>query len=239
MKRVAPWQAVKLRAHSGGRGVIWLPDCGNSRTKICEWLLHDGRTSALLLAQPLLAQGWTECENRVDRLRCLHLANRRLKRFPGTPNTAQFPGRVYRWEQGRARYSLTVVDYSDAERIHSELGHIAYQGGPGAGRSTSCRRVDAAAARWEAGRLVAYDAWHYIERVTGHELRLTNSDSRRSSLDLSTRESPVHSRRNRGQRRGAAHHLPAVVRFPGCRREARPVRDFYFNRLPPPRLKRP
>ena len=27
---------------------------------------------------------------------------------------------------------------------------------------------------------MTYDAWHYIERVTGHELRLTNSDSPRS-----------------------------------------------------------
>ena len=77
--------------------------------------------------------------------------------------------------------------------------------------------------RQKPGVKVTYDAWHYIERVTGHELQLTNSD-----------ESLVHRiylHENRlcildataGRDEGAAHHLPAVVRFPGCRREAGPV----------------
>ena len=45
-----------------GRGVIWVPDCGNSRTRYANGFF-DGRTCVLLLAQPLLAQGWTVRES--------------------------------------------------------------------------------------------------------------------------------------------------------------------------------
>ena len=86
----------------------------------------------LPLAQPALAQDWTEYESRVDRF---------TVPAPGEPTLdtitwdseygARFPGRVYRWDRGRTHYSVTVIDYSDAERIHSEVNHIAYQGGPG------------------------------------------------------------------------------------------------------------
>ena len=33
---------------------------------------------------------------------------------------AVFPARLYRYEDGEAHYSVTVVDYTDAKRIHSE-----------------------------------------------------------------------------------------------------------------------
>ena len=86
----------------------------------------------VLLAQPLLAQGWQEYENRVDRFTVPAPGEPKIETITwDSEYGAKFPGRVYRWGQGRARYSVTVVDYSDAERIHSELGHIAYQGGPG------------------------------------------------------------------------------------------------------------
>ena len=87
---------------------------------------------ALLLAQSAAAQEWTEYVNRVDRF---------TVPAPGEPKVetmtwdseygARFPGRVYTWTQGRTRYSTTVIDYSDAERIHAALNHVAYRGGPG------------------------------------------------------------------------------------------------------------
>src|SRR4026207_723120 len=86
----------------------------------------------LLATRPVFAEGWAEYTSQTDHFEVP---------APGQPKVetitwdseygAKFPGRIYRWEEGRTRYSVTVVDYSDAERIHSELGHIAYQGGPG------------------------------------------------------------------------------------------------------------
>ena len=91
-----------------------------------------GTLCALLVAQPLFAQGWTEYVNKVDRFSVP---------APGEPTTAtitwdseygaKFPGRVYRWDQAPNRYSVTVVDFSDAERIHAAIKHVAYVGGVG------------------------------------------------------------------------------------------------------------
>ena len=89
---------------------------------------------ALLVARPVFAQGWAEYTSRTDRFEVP---------APGQPKVetitwdseygAKFPGRIYRWEERRARYSVIVVDYSESERIHSELNHVAYSGGPGPG----------------------------------------------------------------------------------------------------------
>src|SRR5919109_845581 len=127
---------------------------------------------ALMLVQSAAAQEWTEYTNRVDRF---------TVPAPGEPKVdtirwdseygATFPGRVYTWTQGRSRYSVTVIDYSDAERIHSEVNHIAYQGGPGYWTIDIMASIDYAAMRYrqKPGVMVTYDAWNYIERVTGHQ----------------------------------------------------------------------
>ena len=82
----------------------------------------------LLCAHALFAQEWVEYTNRVDRF---------VVPAPGQPKVdtitwdseygAKFPARAYRWEQGPSRYSLTVVDYSESQRIHAELKHVAYR----------------------------------------------------------------------------------------------------------------
>ena len=103
----------------------------------------------LLLARPMMAQDWKEYENRADRF---------TVPAPGEPKVetitwdseygARFPGRMYRWDQGRTRYSVTVIDYSDAERIHSELNHVAYLGGPGYWTIDIMASIDHAATRY-------------------------------------------------------------------------------------------
>ena len=65
-------------------------------------------------------QEWSTYSNRVDRFEV---------NLPGQPKVedikwpseygAVFPARVYSLEQGGGRYSVTVVDYTDAERIHA------------------------------------------------------------------------------------------------------------------------
>ena len=78
--------------------------------------------SALIVAAApqVRAQEWTTYTNRLDRFEV---------NFPGPPKVedikwpseygAVFPGRVYSIEQGGGRYSVTVIDYTDAERIHA------------------------------------------------------------------------------------------------------------------------
>ena len=197
----------------------------------------------LVLAQPLLAQDWKEYENRVDRF---------TVPAPGEPKVeaimwdseygAKFPGRVYRWQQGRTSYSVTVIDYSDAERIHSEVNHIAYRGGPGYWTIDIMASIDYAATRYrqKPGVKVTYDAWQYIERVTGHGLQLINPDESRTHVGIYLHENRLYIL-DATAAKGEAPPIIFEQSFGFLDAEGKPVqyRSFYFNRLPAARLGRP
>ena len=199
---------------------------------------------ALLLAQPALAQEWIEYVNRVDRF---------TVPAPGQPKAetitwdseygGKFPGRVYTWEQRRTRYSVTVVDYSDSERIHSELKHIAYQGGPGPGGVYWLVDIVGSVAyaamkyREKPGVDVTYDAFHYIEFVPGIELQLSNPDQSRSYVGIYLHENRLYILDATAPRSEA----PPIIfqqSFGFLDAEGKPVRyrPFYVNPLPAPRL---
>jgi hypothetical protein len=195
---------------------------------------------ALLLARPAAAQEWIEYENRLDGFTIP---------APGEPKVeattwdseygARFPGRVYTWEQGRNRYSVTVIDYSDAERIHAELPPGAYRGGP-YWQVDILASIDYAATRYrqKPGVKVTYDAWHYIERVTGHELQLTNPDESRSYVGIYLHENRLYVL-DATAPASAAPPISFQQSFGFLDAEGTPVqyREFYFNRLPPARLR--
>jgi hypothetical protein len=178
---------------------------------------------ALLLAEPVSAQGWTEYVNKVDRFSVP---------APGEPTTttitwdseygAKFPGRVYRWEQAANRYSITVVDFSDAEKIHAAINHEAYVGGVGYWVIDIAASVAHAARLYRAkpGVVVTYDAFHYVNLITGHMLQVTNPDAL-VCRHLFARESPLRPGCDGCKGPAAAAHLPAVV----C--DARPGRQLH------------
>ncbi len=138
----------------------------------------------LSLGSSAFAQRWVEYTSDRDRFA--------ISFPPGGPMVreiayeseygATFPARIYSSEYDGARYSVTVVDFSDAQRIHAErtnktnaddgslywavdvLGSIAY-------------------AAWnirKRGGDVTYDAFHYIQRVAGHQLQITSADRSRT-----------------------------------------------------------
>jgi len=199
---------------------------------------------ALLLAQPALAQEWVEYVNRADRF---------TVPAPGEPKVAtitwdseygaKFPGRVYTWELRRNRYSVTVVDYSDSERVHSQLKHIAYQGGPGPGGVYWLVDIVGSVAyaatkyREKPGVDVTYDAFHYIEFVPGLELQLTNRDQSRSYVGIYLHENRLYILDATAPKTEA----PPIIfqqSFGFLDADGKPVRyrPFYVNPLPAPRL---
>src|SRR5215471_1007808 len=74
-----------------------------------------------LASAPLFGQEWIEYANREDRFTC---------NFPNQPaitqityrsqHEADLPARVYSASQGQSRYVVTVVDYTQAQRILTE-----------------------------------------------------------------------------------------------------------------------
>ncbi len=150
----------------------------------------------LCLAGPASAQDWVKFTSDMDRF-AIDVPGGELEMHETNYDSeygAVFPARVYSHESGENRYSVTVVDYTDAERIHSErtnktnaddgslywavdvLGSIAY-------------------AAWnirKRGGEVTYDAWHYIQRVEGHQLQITNADQSRTYAGIYLHETLLY-----------------------------------------------
>jgi hypothetical protein len=134
-----------------------------------------------------LAQDWVTYQNRDDRFSV---------NFPGQPKVetitwpseygAVFPGRVYTVADGSSRYSVTVIDYTDAEKIHAALTK------PESFQDSIYWQIDIQASiqyaatkyRQRPGVKVTYDAWHYIDLVEGHQLQLTNPDQSRTFVGI-------------------------------------------------------
>ena len=132
------------------------------------------------------AQEWIEYANREDRFTC---------NFPTQPTVtattyrsehgADLPARVYSAEQGKSRYSITVVDYNQVQRILTEkskscpAGAEPCLGSPGdEGHWKADLRGAIVFATW---RLMQRDAkvtsfvWNFVDMVDGHQLQLTNN----------------------------------------------------------------
>jgi len=145
-------------------------------------------TLLLLLPQPSFAQDWMEYASRAD----FFSVN-----FPGDPAVRDttyeseygltLPGRVYSVTEGSNRYSVTAIDYSSAEKMHTARAAACKAAG---GDGDSCNNPGRADVR---GAIV-YASWSFIKRgsqvthfanynadlVEGHRLQLLNPDGSRT-----------------------------------------------------------
>jgi len=150
----------------------------------------------VLLGATLLAQEWSTYSNRLDRFEV---------NFPGQPKVeeikwpseygAVFPGRVYSLEQSGGRYSVTVIDYTDAERIHAaRTNHTEADSLPIYWQVDVQASIAYAATKFRQrpGVKVTYDAFHYIDLVSGHQLQMTNPDQSRTFAGIYLHESRLY-----------------------------------------------
>jgi hypothetical protein len=140
----------------------------------------------LSVGAPVFAQEWMEFASREDRFTCL---------FPTAPavkettylsqHEANLPARVYSATQGQSRYSVTVVDYNQAQRILTEkakscpAGAEPCLGGPG---DEGHWRADIRGALdWATWQLMKGDVkvtsfvWAAVDQVEGRQLQITNN----------------------------------------------------------------
>src|SRR5215831_16890615 len=150
---------------------------------------------ALSVAAPLFAQEWVEFASREDRFTCL---------FPTQPKVtettylsqheANLPARVYTASQGQSRYSMTVVDYNQAQRILTEkakscpAGAEPCLGGPGdEGHWRSDIRGATDWATWQIMKRdtkVTLFVWAAMDGVEGRQMQLTNPDKSRTFIGI-------------------------------------------------------
>jgi len=114
------------------------------------------------LSGPLFAQEWMEFTSREDRFACL---------FPEQPKIAQttyrseygadLPARVYSVTQGQSRYSVTVVDYNQVQRILTEKAKNCPAG------DVVCRGVGGSGEGWwkvDLRAALVYASWKFMQR---------------------------------------------------------------------------
>ena len=148
-------------------------------------------TAALILltSGPSFAQEWIQYASKAD----LFGVN-----FPVEPKVQDIslrapefeinlPGHVYSAESGSSRYSVTVVDYQDAEKIHTERAEQCRKKGGEADACTNNWRADVQGsmvyASWkflQRNAKVTYYAWAVTDNVEGQRLQLTNADGSRT-----------------------------------------------------------
>jgi hypothetical protein len=153
-------------------------------------------TLIVAAAPPVAAQEWTTYTNRLDRFEV---------NYPGQPTVenitwpseygAVFPGRVYTVAQNASRYSVTVIDYTDAERIHAaRTNRTEADSLPIYWQVDVQASIAYAAAKFRQrpGVKVTYDAFHYIDLVSGHQLQITNPDQSRTFAGIYLHESRLY-----------------------------------------------
>jgi hypothetical protein len=151
--------------------------------------------AALCAVPPAVAQEWGPLTFKEDGFRAA---------FPGQPKvetigyTSEFrltlPARVYRASDALGRYSTTVVDYRNVERLHNERAATC-RAAKGANQldGDSCQNdyvlelagaMDHAVSRFlkRDGVKVTQYGLYYLEVVSGRLLHLTNPDQSRTNV---------------------------------------------------------
>jgi hypothetical protein len=138
-----------------------------------------------------LAQGttWTEFVSKQDFFSISFQGQPTVQAitYP-TEYRVTLPGRVYAHGSGGARYSVTVVDYSDAIKLHAERNAKCKADG---GDGDQCQddgpeevRGALVYASWNFMKRDGVKLTHYAhfnsDRVEGHEIHLTNADGSRT-----------------------------------------------------------
>jgi hypothetical protein len=158
---------------------------------------------ALAVAAPLFAQEWVEFASREDRFTCLFPIQPKVTETTYlSQHEANLPARIYNAEQGKSRYSVTVVDYNQAQRILTEkakscpAGAEPCLGGPGdEGHWKSDIR---GAMDWATWQFLKRDAkvtlfvWAAMDQVEGRTLQLTNADKSRTFVGIFMHENKLY-----------------------------------------------
>ena len=151
-------------------------------------------TAALILGLTTasFAQSWIQYSSRADTF---------AVNFPGEPKVEDInyvtefgialPGHFYSAGSGGSRYSVTVVDYSTAEKLHTERAALCRKNG---GEADACQndwRGDVQGsivyASWkliQRNAKVTFFGWSVVDQVEGQRLHLTNADKSRTFAEI-------------------------------------------------------
>ncbi len=145
-------------------------------------------TLVVLLAGTAFAQEWIEYSNRTDFFTINFPAQPTVKDITYlTEYSINLPARVYTYEKGPSRYSVTVVDYTNEEKLEADRVKSCQAAG---GEGDLCNnhakgdmRGAIIHATWELiqrSAKVTHLSYSNADRVEGHEIYLAQADGSRT-----------------------------------------------------------
>jgi hypothetical protein len=155
---------------------------------------------SLFISGPCFAQEWIEYASQKDFFTVNFPSEPRVEDITYTTEyRLTLPGRVYRAADGPNRYSVTVIDYTEVEKMHAE-------------RNKQCKATDAypdicgdrsradlrGAMVWatfhflQRDAKVTFYAWYNADLVEGHQLQLTNTDGSRTFAAIHMHENRLY-----------------------------------------------
>ena len=154
----------------------------------------------LLVPGPGYAQGWIEYVSQRD----FFTVN-----FPIEPDVRDItfqseyfislPGRIYSYENGSTRYSITVIDYTDLEAKHTERAEQCRADGGDGDLCVNRWRTDMRAAivyvTWpffQRDAEVTHMSYYQADRVEGQALQLTHADGSRTHAAINMHEDRLY-----------------------------------------------
>jgi len=152
-------------------------------------------TSILWFCESAVAQRWIPYASATDGFRIMAPGEFAIEEIDfETEYGIVVPARIFSHENDTGRYSVTVVDYRESQRLHDErlreIGAI-YQ--PIYGQVDVRGSVAYAANKIrDRASTIEYDAYHYISRIDGHQLQTTNPDQTRTFAAIYLYESRLY-----------------------------------------------
>jgi hypothetical protein len=146
----------------------------------------------LFTAAPSFAQEWIQYVSKADLFGVNFPVDPKVQDISyKTESGIMLPGHVYSAESGQSRYSVTVVDYADAEKLHTARAEQCKKNG---GEGDACQNdwrgdvqgsiVYATAQFLKRDAKVTLYGWAVVDQVEGHRLQLTNADGSRTFVAI-------------------------------------------------------
>ncbi|OUU80715.1 MAG: hypothetical protein CBC38_00700 [Gammaproteobacteria bacterium TMED78] len=148
---------------------------------------------------PCLAQDWVEYVHRKDLFAIT---------FPSVPQIDEeirisahgvsVPARIYSTQKNSNSYSLTVIDYTDAQKRHQERDdQTDASSGPRVWIMDVRASVMHAAQNIrkrtnQEGGVILYEGWADMDKIEGHQLQIINSDQSRTYIGIHLNNSRLY-----------------------------------------------
>ena len=163
-------------------------------------LLITAAALSLLICTPSFAQEWVEYASQQDFFSVNFPTQPKVENITYTTEYGvNLPGRVYSASEGPNRYSVTSIDFTEAEKMHAERSKKCLAGGAYPDVCTDHGKLDLRGAidfaTWnylKKDGKVTFFSYYNLDLVEGRQLQLTNPDGSRTFLAINMHENRLY-----------------------------------------------